>query len=101
MSLFCCSPVVTCPRPTIPNGQVSGDVTRPFNINEAIMFSCNSGYRMNGTATSTCLVTGLTSNPVPECKSTSSNGKGAFFYTDVFASVVVFPFEYRRHKHAL
>ena len=60
--------VISCPRPIPPtNGYVSsGD----FDLSDILTFSCGTGFSLVGNATTTCLATGLASNPPPTCQGT-------------------------------
>ena len=65
MCLHCV--VVSCSRPSAPaNGRVS---TGSFNYNDVLVFTCNSGYRLVGSASATCLANGMPDNSAPVCQS--------------------------------
>ncbi|XP_078659988.1 P-selectin-like [Branchiostoma floridae x Branchiostoma belcheri] len=60
-----CTPVQCSARTAPTNGAVSptGAVSYP----NGVIFTCNSGYMLNGAAAATCQADGTWSNPVPTC----------------------------------
>ncbi|XP_034269262.1 CUB and sushi domain-containing protein 2 isoform X2 [Pantherophis guttatus] len=60
-----CVPI-TCGHPGNPtNGLTQGT---QFNLNDVAKFTCNIGYRLEGTSKSQCLANGQWSKPLPICR---------------------------------
>ncbi len=61
-----CSPVISCPEITVPEGGSSDTKARMFNI--TVTFKCQPGFVMKGVPNVMCLATGQWSASPPVCK---------------------------------
>ena len=63
--VFSLGAAITCEKPNNPgNGALAGG---SWSHGAVIVYSCNVGYRLNGTSTRQCTVSGSWSNPAPAC----------------------------------
>uniref|UniRef100_H2Z7B4 Sushi domain-containing protein n=1 Tax=Ciona savignyi TaxID=51511 RepID=H2Z7B4_CIOSA len=61
--------VIICPTPSNPtNGDVTSEVVAPYLLGATVEYSCDSGFSLHGSASATCMETGLWSSPEPTCR---------------------------------
>ena len=73
-------PVVTCTSLSLENGQISyndSQLNNDYHVDTVATFTCNYGYTLSGSESSTCLTSGAWSQKTPNC--TQSNEKKIFF----------------------
>ena len=59
---------VTCPRPVAPtNGWIATSTTSTYPVGSTVRFTCNPGYTLSGSASTTCQTGGTWSAPFPTC----------------------------------
>ena len=77
----------TCPEPTPSNGQIQPSGSGPYPINTTISFSCNRGYNLDGSDSSTCNIYGIWDPPVPKCKQGNEKYRlGIFLFISIYLS---------------
>ena len=65
---FCTSAEIQCSEPVIPaNGFLSTQSQAKYTLGSRIVFACNAGYTLQGSATATCQGDGQWSAAVPTC----------------------------------
>uniref|UniRef100_A0A8B9BW11 Complement C3b/C4b receptor 1 (Knops blood group) n=1 Tax=Anser brachyrhynchus TaxID=132585 RepID=A0A8B9BW11_9AVES len=60
--------VIRCPPPYIRNGKSMSAARYVYRAGDSVSFTCNPGYTLQGSHTSTCQADSRWSPPVPECK---------------------------------
>ena len=65
---------ITCGVPTLTNGQINPSGSESYYVNTTISFSCNYGYRLDRSDSSTCSIYGIW-DPQP---ATCTQGKGMY-----------------------
>jgi len=61
--------VIDCGDPgTITNGRITLRPIGRFVKGSRVQYKCNSGYRLLGNGTLTCLASGTWSSPLPTCE---------------------------------
>ncbi|XP_071884742.1 complement receptor type 1 [Anas platyrhynchos] len=60
--------VIRCPPPYIKNGKSKSAARYIYRAGASVSFTCNPGYTLQGSPTSTCQADSRWSPPLPECK---------------------------------
>ncbi|XP_019626709.1 PREDICTED: sushi, von Willebrand factor type A, EGF and pentraxin domain-containing protein 1-like [Branchiostoma belcheri] len=68
--------IIQCPTLTAPTNGVQTPPSGPYNHEQLVMFTCNSGYSLNGNSITRCQMDGTWSNAVPTCTPTTGTTGG-------------------------
>uniref|UniRef100_A0A493TB19 Sushi domain-containing protein n=1 Tax=Anas platyrhynchos platyrhynchos TaxID=8840 RepID=A0A493TB19_ANAPP len=60
--------IIRCPPPYIKNGKSKSAARYIYRAGASVSFTCNPGYTLQGSPTSTCQADSRWSPPLPECK---------------------------------
>uniref|UniRef100_A0A8B9T4P0 Sushi domain-containing protein n=1 Tax=Anas platyrhynchos TaxID=8839 RepID=A0A8B9T4P0_ANAPL len=63
-----CERLIRCPPPYIKNGKSKSAARYIYRAGASVSFTCNPGYTLQGSPTSTCQADSRWSPPLPECK---------------------------------
>uniref|UniRef100_A0A8C5TXZ4 Sushi domain-containing protein n=1 Tax=Malurus cyaneus samueli TaxID=2593467 RepID=A0A8C5TXZ4_9PASS len=68
-SLLICTSLFSCLQPpNITNGRLKGNTSGTFPSGATVSYTCNRGYSLVGNAFINCTVSGVWSQPLPQCK---------------------------------